>query len=95
MLTTYKAKLHGSAVHWIDERPLPDITDQDVDVLITLLADIHQSVKRGVKHGEQMAQYLEKIAQTGGIAGITDPVTWQRELRQDRPLLDKGNELVD
>jgi hypothetical protein len=95
MLTTYKAKLHGSAVHWIDERPLPDITDQDVDVLITVLTDIHQSVNRGIKHGEQMAQYLEKIAQTGGIAGITDPVTWQRELRQNRHLLDEEDDHVD
>ena len=95
MLATYKAKLHGSAIHWIDECPLPVITDQDVDVLITVLSDIHQSVNRGVKHGEQMAQYLEKIAQTGGIAGIADPVAWQRELRQDRPLLYEENDHVD
>lgn len=29
---------------------------------------------------------LDRIAARGGIAGIPDPVAWQREQRSDRPL---------
>lgn len=29
---------------------------------------------------------LDRIAARGGIAGISDPVAWQREQRTDRPL---------
>lgn len=29
---------------------------------------------------------LSRIADRGGLADIKDPATWQRELRQDRPL---------
>lgn len=96
MLATYKARLHGSSIHWIGERPLPDVTGQeDIEVLITVLSDIRQPVEITAKRGEQMAQCLEKIAQTGGIAGIPDPVAWQQELRQDRQLIYEENEHVD
>lgn len=29
---------------------------------------------------------LDRIAARGGIAGIPDPIAWQREQRNDRPL---------
>jgi hypothetical protein len=32
---------------------------------------------------------LTRIAARGGLAGIEDPVVWQREIRQDRPLPDR------
>jgi hypothetical protein len=32
---------------------------------------------------------LTRIAARGGLAGIDDPVAWQREIRQDRPLQDR------
>jgi hypothetical protein len=67
------------------------MTGQDIEVLITVLSDIHPPLKIEEKRGEQMAQCLEKIAQTGGIEGIADPVAWQRELRQDRQLIFKDN----
>ncbi len=95
MLATYKARLHGSSIYWTDERPLPDMTDQDIEVLITVLSVIHQPVKSEEKREEQIARCLEKIAQTGGIAGIADPVAWQRELRQDRQLISQENAYVD
>ena len=30
--------------------------------------------------------YLEKLAESGGVSGIEDPVKWQREQRKDRKL---------
>ncbi|MCX7014277.1 MAG: hypothetical protein NTW86_17285 [Candidatus Sumerlaeota bacterium] len=29
---------------------------------------------------------LDALRQSGAFAGISDPVAWQREIRQDRPL---------
>ena len=95
MLTTYKATLHGSHIHWTDERPNAEITDQDIDVLITILSERGQAPDTTERRGERMAQCLEKIAQTGRITGIADPIAWQRELRQDRQLLYHGNEHAD
>lgn len=40
--------------------------------------------------GEAMAAHLEAIAEAGGIAGIEDPVEWQREIRTDRPPPGRG-----
>ena len=36
--------------------------------------------------GKKMAEALEKLAESGAFADITDPVEWQREIRKDRPL---------
>ena len=39
------------------------------------------------EHKRQLAlAALNRIASRGGIAGIEDPVGWQREQRSDRPL---------
>lgn len=35
---------------------------------------------------EQGMAALSRIAARGGIAGISDPLAWQREQRADRPL---------
>jgi hypothetical protein len=35
---------------------------------------------------EQALAALDRIAARGGITGIPDPVAWQREQRNDRPL---------
>jgi hypothetical protein len=35
--------------------------------------------------GERMAAALEKLAASGAVADIEDPVQWQREIRRDRP----------
>ncbi|MCC3504590.1 MAG: hypothetical protein JGK23_17550 [Microcoleus sp. PH2017_19_SFW_U_A] len=35
---------------------------------------------------QRIVEILEKIAASNVFADIIDPVEWQRELRQDRPL---------
>ena len=37
-----------------------------------------------------MAAALEKLAASGNVTDIGDPVAWQREIRQDRPDLAKS-----
>ena len=66
-----------------------------LSVLITILSERGQVPDTTERRGERMAQCLEKVAQTGGITGIADPVAWQRELRQDRQLLSHDNEHAD
>jgi uncharacterized protein (DUF488 family) len=36
--------------------------------------------------GQEIVDILEKIAASNIFANVSDPVEWQRELRQDRPL---------
>ena len=38
-----------------------------------------------------MAEVLTELAQRGTFAEIADPVAWQRELRSERPLPDRGS----
>lgn len=37
-------------------------------------------------NGTALAKLFQHIADSGGIQSIGDPVAWQREQRQDRPL---------
>jgi len=39
-----------------------------------------------VTRGLEMARLLEQLAARDPFSEISDPVTWQREARQDRPL---------
>lgn len=36
--------------------------------------------------GEELAAIMEQLARLNAFSEIDDPVAWQREIRQDRPL---------
>ena len=79
MLPTYRAILKGTQVIWLDAPPqLPE----DAEVHITVL---HPEANPPTDRGTAMAAALEKLADNNAFAGV-DPVAWQREVRQDRPL---------
>jgi hypothetical protein len=86
MLDTFKAILKGNQIEWIDDLPSLEVQDQEVEVLITVLSEMKAHPEWQTQRGERMAQCLEKIANTGGIQGITDPVAWQREIRKERSI---------
>jgi len=44
-------------------------------------ANLSHSLRR-----QKIVEILEKIAASNVFANVSDPVEWQRELRQDRPL---------
>lgn len=74
---TYRAILQGSTLIWLDSPPdLP----ADTEVHIT-----PRSNPPGRSQGAAMATALEKLAQINAFHGV-DPVSWQREMRQDKPL---------
>jgi hypothetical protein len=81
MLLTYKAILRGDRVEWIGEAPQ---TNGGVPVHVTVL---HEGIDEDKSaRGRDMADALESLAAAGGISAIPDPIAWQRETRQDRPL---------
>ena len=86
MLDTYKAILKGNRVIWADETPVMSLHDQEIEILVTILMNMNMPPLPLRQRGEAMARCLEKLAKTGGIQGIPDPVVWQREIRKDRAL---------
>jgi hypothetical protein len=40
---------------------------------------------------QQLATALKRLCELGTLAGIQDPVQWQREQRQDRPLFGRDD----
>jgi len=81
---TYKAILRGDRVEWCGQAP-----DQQspMEVQITVTEPEPSPAKRGW----QMAAALERLAAAGGIPEIADPVQWQRETRQGRPLAGRAD----
>ena len=80
MLRTYEGILEGDRVRWAGE-DVP-ATDRPLRVHITVLEEESEEEKRG----QQMADALSKLAESGAFSGIEDPSVWQREIRKDRPL---------
>ena len=80
---TYRAILHGDRLEWLEEAPESQ-TDVPLRVQVTVLEP--ESPEEGHARGHAMAAILEKLAERHTFAAITDPVRWQRELRQERVL---------
>ena len=83
MVRTYKALLRGNSLEWIGEAPERS-EDYPITVEVTVLEKSYPAEARS--RGDEMAAILEKLAESGAVSEITDPVAWQRDLRQDRPL---------
>jgi hypothetical protein len=82
-MRTYRALLHGDRLEWLEDAPEPQ-TDAPLRVHVTVL---EQEPLVGVHaRGHAMAAILEKLAERRTFSAVTDPVRWQRELRQDRGL---------
>jgi hypothetical protein len=80
-MRTYTALLHGDRLEWLGEAPESQ-TDTPQRVQVTIV----EPGAEGHARGPAMAAILEKLAARGTFAAIPDPVTWQREIRQDRAL---------
>lgn len=83
MKQTYRAVLKGNRLEWIGKAPdYPE--DQPMNVEVTIVTEGYPSEE--ISRGPQMATILEQLAETGVFSEITDPVSWQREIRKDRVL---------
>jgi hypothetical protein len=83
MVRTYRALLRGNRLEWLEEVPESE-TDHPLSVQVTILEQ--GAAAEEVSRGQAMANLLERVAARGALSDIADPVKWQRELRQDRPL---------
>lgn len=90
MLTTYRAKLRDGKLEWTDEAP-PVPQSAETQVLVTLLPEKNSQADERAARRRQAVEALEKLAAMGGIKSIPDPVAWQREMREDRPLPGREN----
>lgn len=90
MFPTYRALLKDNQLEWLDDKPL--LTDKTATVYVTLIEE-----PKTTTSPSQATEILAKIAElNGSIKQIIDPVEWQRETRQDRPLPFKNHyESVD
>ena len=82
MLQTYKAVLTDNHLEWLDEKNV-SVSSQPILVYVTLLED--EPIPKPTFPSQQTVDILQAIADNGG-PNIDDPVAWQREMRQDRPL---------
>ena len=85
MLPTYPAVLSGDRLVWSGDAP-PGVAVVGVPVHVTLLTTPTLVADRG----KEMAAALEGIAARGGLAGVADPLAWEREQRVDRELPGRG-----
>jgi hypothetical protein len=79
MLRTFKARLRGSHLEWMDDAP--EMGEQTLEVYVTVLDG--QPIAEPEARGQRMAEILGKLAATQALEDI-DPVAWQQETRQDR-----------
>jgi hypothetical protein len=83
MLSTYKAVLNNNHLEWFEQIPR-QLKSRTVTVYVTILDEL--PLKKPELTGPNAIDFLQEIAYNGGL-GIDDPVAWQREIRQDNPLL--------
>ncbi len=86
VLTTYKAILRGNHLEWRGDAHLTLPPDHAVAVHVTVLDEPTAPTAHSQSRGERMAAALAQLAQLHTCADITDPVAWEREQRQERPL---------
>jgi len=82
MLGKYRATIHGDIISWDGDIPAEVANDGVMEVYVTPVGETANTVP----NGQRAMAALERIAEKGGITSIVDPVSWQREIRLDRPL---------
>jgi len=81
--------LRDNQIEWTGDTPDNLPQHQAVRVHVTLL-DAAAGADAGAAPGARMAAALEQLAAISAARDLTDPAAWEREVRQDRPLPDRG-----
>lgn len=85
MLIEYEAILEGNKLKWKGAAPQQLGQKNKIAVYVTLLEKLPDLPERR-KQGQKMAEALIALAALSERS-ISDPLTWQKETRQDRPLI--------
>jgi hypothetical protein len=88
-MKTYKAILRNNQLEWTEPAPDRTLREQAVTVYVTIPEETPSPAVLN-RQGQNMAAALERIAADEAMTEITDPVAWQREIRQDRVLPDRS-----
>lgn len=83
MRLTYKAILRGDRIEWEEDVPEQIRGNAGLTVFVTIP---NQPGEADNTRGPRMAEALHRLALSGGVPSITDPLQWQREQREDRNL---------
>lgn len=75
---SYPAILRGNRLEWLGDVP-PAGDGAHVEVVMT------GALPPGITGREALA-LLEQLGPSGAFSDIADPVAWQREQREERPL---------
>lgn len=86
VLTTYKAILRGNYLEWPNDVQTHLAPERAVAVYVTILDEPVTPAIEGESQGQRMAAALEQLAQLPSRTTIADPVTWERQMRQERTL---------
>ena len=79
MARVYTGILTGNRIEWTGGAPP---ANEPVEVRVTLVDAADDRAARQARIG----QILRELTQRNPYRAIRDPVTWQREIRKDRPL---------
>jgi hypothetical protein len=82
MQRIFEAILKGNHLEWTDE--VPEHGNLPIRVYVTLQEE--DLLTSDELRRKKIVEILEKIAKNNIFSDISDPVEWQRELTQDRPL---------
>ena len=82
-MRSYRALLRGDRLEWLGEAPESQ-TDAPLSVQVSIIEP--EPISEEHTRGLAMAALLEKLAKRGTFSAISEPIQWQRELRQDRAL---------
>lgn len=88
MLATYRAVLKGNRLEWIEETPRLPSEQEAVSVYVTFVPEIEETLE---ERRRRVAAALHELSASGAFAEIDDPIAWQRDIRQDRPLPGRGD----
>ena len=83
MQSIYKAILRGDRIEWEDDVPEQTRSQPELTVFVTIP---DQPDAADDTRGLRMAEALERLAASGGVASITDPSQCQRDEPKDRDL---------
>ncbi len=87
MLPTYSGIMRDNRIEWSGDEPASAPPGQAIRVFVPMLEGTGAEVPS--EQGREMAAILEQLAAQPANEDLGDPLAWQREVRQDRPLPDR------
>lgn len=84
MINSYRARITSEHIDWLGMPPVGLSGNKAVDVEISILSGSAQPAP--VRQGKKLADILSKLAALDATSEISDPVSWQRDLRTERTL---------